>query len=72
MRKCYCEGKCPNDMINGTCEIRQGGQCFTAVEEVWDPESRSVEYEYTYGCLPDDERGFMQVNRIFCFVIYVL
>ncbi|KAK4873762.1 hypothetical protein RN001_013122 [Aquatica leii] len=65
LRRCYCEGHCPNEMINGTCEIKPGGQCFTAVEEVWDRETETIEYDTTYGCLPADEGGFMQCKGRF-------
>ena len=58
---CYCQGHCPNDSFNGTCEARQFSQCFAVVEEVYNPETGSVEPEYTYGCLPPEEKGLMQV-----------
>lgn len=64
VRKCYCEGHCPDDRPNGTCEIRPGGQCFSAVEHVRDETGRLVE-ERNYGCLSADERSVMQV-RILC------
>ncbi|VEN60434.1 unnamed protein product [Callosobruchus maculatus] len=60
IKKCYCEGHCPNNQFNGTCEIRPGGMCFTSVEAEFD---EGLGYDvpiYTYGCLPDDERGLMQ------------
>lgn len=61
MRRCYCEGHCPHGMpSNGTCEVRQGGSCFAAIEEVYDPETRTYDEEVTYGCLPPDEGGLMQ------------
>lgn len=59
MRRCYCEGHCPNDQANGTCEIRTGGMCFTSVEAGQDENGREISI-YTYGCLPPDEGGFMQ------------
>lgn len=34
--------------------------CFAAVEEVYNPDTRMLESEFTYGCLPGDERGLMQ------------
>ncbi|RZC35807.1 Pkinase, Activin recp and/or TGF beta GS domain containing protein [Asbolus verrucosus] len=59
MRRCYCEGHCPNGQSNGTCEIRPGGLCFTSVEVAYDDDG--VEYPLRmYGCLPSDERGLMQ------------
>ncbi|CAK9796628.1 Bone morphogenetic protein receptor type-1B [Anthophora plagiata] len=57
---CYCEGHCPDDRQNGTCEGRPGGHCFSAVEEVWDAESGEYVPEWSFGCLPPDEQGFMQ------------
>ncbi|XP_017769395.1 PREDICTED: bone morphogenetic protein receptor type-1B isoform X2 [Nicrophorus vespilloides] len=60
VRRCYCEGHCPHGQMNGTCEIKHGGQCFAAVEEVHDPDTNTYEPEVTYGCLPADERGLMQ------------
>ena len=47
--------------FNGTCEARSFSQCFAAVEEVFNPETGSLEPEYTYGCLPPEEKGLMQV-----------
>ena len=58
---CYCEGHCPGDIANGTCIGQPGSQCFSAVEEVYNSETDTYEPERTYGCLPPDERGFMQV-----------
>ncbi|XP_019865442.1 bone morphogenetic protein receptor type-1B isoform X3 [Aethina tumida] len=56
VRRCYCEGHCPNpDHVNGTCEIKPGGKCFTAV--VLGDDREEVR---TYGCLSADERGLMQ------------
>ncbi|KAJ8933751.1 hypothetical protein NQ318_000479, partial [Aromia moschata] len=59
VKRCYCEGHCPNNQPNGTCEIKPGGMCFTLVEARYDEYGAEVP-EYTYGCLPSDERGFMQ------------
>jgi len=57
---CFCLGHCPGNQLNGTCEAPPGAPCFTAVEEVLDPETDSLVPETTYGCLPADEKGFMQ------------
>lgn len=57
---CYCEGHCPFDQQNGTCTIRPGGHCFSAVEEIWDAELQDYVPEWSFGCLPPDEQGFMQ------------
>lgn len=63
VRKCYCEGHCPDGQTNGTCELRPGGMCFSAIEE-FDNDGH-IEIERTYGCLPPDERGFMQVSILY-------
>lgn len=54
---CYCDGSCPNNAINGTCETRPGGYCFSAVEEVYDEISGTFEEERTFGCMPPEENG---------------
>lgn len=59
---CYCEGyNCPNDLPNGTCLAQPGSQCFSAVEDVYNHETSKMEPERSFGCLPPDEQGFMQV-----------
>lgn len=62
---CYCEGNCPEDQQNGTCAAKPGSQCFSAIEEVYNYESGQYEPEISYGCLPPDEQGFMQVKLYF-------
>ncbi|XP_014223178.1 bone morphogenetic protein receptor type-1B-like isoform X1 [Trichogramma pretiosum] len=57
---CYCDGSCPSDKQNGTCQTRPGGHCFSAVEEIWDSEQEELVPEWSFGCLPPDEQGFMQ------------
>lgn len=57
---CYCDGHCPDGRQNGTCELRAGGQCFSAVEEVWESELGEYVPEWSFGCLPPAEGGFMQ------------
>lgn len=57
---CYCDGHCPDDKQNGTCEGRPGSQCFSAVEEVWDSDTKEMVPEWSFGCLPPAEQGFMQ------------
>merc|ERR1712158_308684 len=47
-------------MGNGTCEAPSGAPCFAAVEEVVDPHTGALVPEWTYGCLPPDEKGLMQ------------
>nr|CAD7431592.1 unnamed protein product [Timema monikensis] len=63
---CYCDGHCPDDQSNGTCVGQPGSHCFSAVEEVINAETGMIEIERTYGCLPPDERGFMQCKLAFC------
>ena len=73
---CFCLGHCPkfpNDPSkNGTCEAKPGAKCFSAVEEVYDPESGKYEPERTYGCLPPDETGLLQCQGLFILDIYWL
>lgn len=61
---CFCLGHCPdfpNDPSkNGTCEAKPGAKCFSAVEEVLDPDTHRLIPERTYGCLPPDETGLLQ------------
>ncbi|CRL00751.1 CLUMA_CG014007, isoform A [Clunio marinus] len=60
---CFCDGACPGNMQNGTCEVRGGGQCFSAVEEVNDEITGLIEPEYSFGCLsPDQAGGLLQCN----------
>lgn len=57
---CFCFGHCPNDQLNGTCTVGPNAHCFSAVEEVLDPETNTLVPERTYGCLPPDESGLLQ------------
>ncbi|XP_064457112.1 bone morphogenetic protein receptor type-1B-like [Ornithodoros turicata] len=57
--ECYCAGYCPFDAFNGTCQALPNSQCFSAVEEVYNPETGEYEPERTYGCLPPEETGLM-------------
>ncbi|KAL1497483.1 hypothetical protein ABEB36_008441 [Hypothenemus hampei] len=58
VRKCYCEGHCPNGQSNGTCEVKIGGMCFTDIEaEIEDGVEVAV---LRYGCFPPDEGTLMQ------------
>jgi bone morphogenetic protein receptor type-1B len=59
---CLCIGHCPENKPNGTCEAKPDSQCFTAVEEVYNPDTKAYEPEWTYGCLPPEEGGLMQVD----------
>lgn len=65
VRRCYCEEHCPDNQQNGTCIVQHGGMCFTLVEAVYDDKLGIDVAAYTYGCLPADERGFMQVSIVF-------
>lgn len=62
---CYCEGHCPENTQNGTCEVRPGGQCFSAVEEVIDEITGQIEPEYSFGCISADQAGSLLQVRIF-------
>ncbi|XP_051172434.1 bone morphogenetic protein receptor type-1B-like [Leptopilina boulardi] len=59
---CYCDGNCPNNIQNGTCTLKQGGQCFSQVEEFLDPETNEYITEESFGCLSPEEYSFMQCN----------
>ncbi|KAL7300841.1 hypothetical protein TKK_0006399 [Trichogramma kaykai] len=59
---CNCDGYCPSDKQMGTYRTRPGGYCFSAVEEVWDAERESFVPEWSFGCLPPAEQGFVQCN----------
>lgn len=49
--------------MNGTCETRPGGSCFSSVEEVMDSLNGYMVLERTYGCMPPEESGgFLQVH----------
>lgn len=57
---CYCEGHCPDDRPNGTCEGKPGGYCFSAVVEEWDTDINEYVPQWSFGCLPPAELGLMQ------------
>lgn len=57
---CYCDGHCPGEIQNGTCETRPGGHCFSMVEQIFDPDLEKYVPEYSFGCLPPEESGLMQ------------
>lgn len=60
---CYCEGHCPENVQNGTCEVRPGGQCFSMAEEVIDDITGQLDVEYSFGCISADHAGgLLQVN----------
>ena len=44
--------------------MRGGGQCFSAVEEVFDEITGTYEPEYSFGCISADQAGaLLQVNH---------
>ena len=58
--RCYCSGHCPLEQgSNGTCWTKPGGYCYASVQEVITPEKK-FEREWSYGCLPPEETGYMQ------------
>lgn len=60
--QCFCDGHCPDNLVNGTCETRPGGSCFASVEEVMDEITGYLVPERTYGCMPPEQSGgFLQV-----------
>lgn len=61
---CYCDGSCPDNIINGTCDTRLGGSCFSAVEEVYDEITGVFEEERTYGCMPPEESGGLLMCKV--------
>lgn len=58
--RCFCSGHCPAWSGNGSCVTRPGGYCYAFVQEVVVPETNRLEAEFSYGCLPPDESGYMQ------------
>ncbi|XP_070396823.1 bone morphogenetic protein receptor type-1B [Dermacentor albipictus] len=56
---CYCLGSCPDGSYNGTCSAPPESDCFSAVEEVFNPETGLLEPERTYGCLPAEESSLL-------------
>lgn len=60
---CYCYGHCPGDENeNGTCIAAENSYCYVSYEEVHNTETNLKEAEFSYGCLPADESGYMQVR----------
>ncbi|XP_062548218.1 bone morphogenetic protein receptor type-1B isoform X1 [Armigeres subalbatus] len=55
--QCYCEGHCPGNLQNGTCETRPGGSCFATVQEVTDEETGLTVPEWSHGCMPPEQNG---------------
>jgi len=59
---CYCDGYCPGEQQNGTCEAKKDAVCFAAIHEVFNHETVSWELERSFGCLPPGESGLMQCH----------
>ncbi|CAG2102508.1 unnamed protein product [Medioppia subpectinata] len=57
---CQCLGHCPENEPNGTCLLKKNGMCFAAMEQVFNRETRRLEMEKTYGCLPPDDGHILQ------------
>lgn len=65
---CHCDGVCPENGLNNTCQTRPGGTCFSSVEELQDEATGELEPERIYGCMsPEDNGGLFQV-----FIFYPL
>jgi hypothetical protein len=59
---CYCRMHCPDGNFNGTCLGAPNSMCFAAAEQVYNDETGGYESELSYGCMPPDEAGLMQVR----------
>ncbi|XP_065212231.1 bone morphogenetic protein receptor type-1B-like [Planococcus citri] len=57
---CYCIS-CPGEEEeNSTCRLKEGAQCYAAVEEVFNPDINDYEPVYDAGCLGPDEQSTLQ------------
>ena len=58
---CYCES-CPHFGRDeqSYCFLRPGGQCFSAIEEVYNAETRTLEPQRTFGCFSDSQQALLQ------------
>ncbi|XP_044572452.1 bone morphogenetic protein receptor type-1B isoform X3 [Drosophila ananassae] len=61
---CYCDGSCPGNVSNGTCETRPGGSCFSAVQSFYDETTNTYEEERTYGCMPPEDNGGLLMCKV--------
>ncbi|XP_037957772.1 bone morphogenetic protein receptor type-1B isoform X2 [Teleopsis dalmanni] len=61
---CYCEGSCPDNAMNGTCETRPGGSCFSTVEGYYDELTGTYEVDRTYGCMPPEDNGGLLMCKV--------
>ncbi|CAD7079997.1 unnamed protein product [Hermetia illucens] len=61
---CYCDGHCPGNSPNSTCQTRPGGSCFSAVEAEYEEETGMyVEYR-TFGCMAPEENGGLLMCKV--------
>lgn len=51
-------------MINGTCETRPGGFCYSSVEEVNDESSDDNGPNRAYGCMPPEQSGGLLMCKV--------
>ncbi|CAG2167379.1 unnamed protein product [Oppiella nova] len=57
---CQCLGHCPDNEPNGTCHLKPHGMCFAAMEQVFNRDTKHLEWEKTYGCLPPEDGHILQ------------
>lgn len=57
---CHCNN-CPGveDDENGTCYLRPGGQCYSAVAEVYNVDENEFEPDRKFGCISDDDEALL-------------
>lgn len=53
---------CPGDedKENSTCILKEGAQCYAAMEEQYNAETKELEVVYYAGCLPPNEQTILQ------------
>lgn len=58
---CYCE-ECPHgkDEEVDFCPLRAGGQCYSAVEQLYNHEKRAFEVVRSFGCFSETEQALLQ------------
>lgn len=54
---CHCDGMCPPNSVNNTCQTRPGGQCFSLVSEFVDDDTGILEQDHIYGCMSPETNG---------------
>ena len=66
---CFCLGHCPdspnNPSKNGTCETPPNGQCFKAVEQVWDSDLNKLVDEDSFGCIGEEGENDLVFDCLF-------